>query len=93
MPDHRKSKKIWFVGGLGLGALAGILCAPKSGREARQAIVAGVDDGFERLTTFGRDARKRVSNVVESGKKLLTRKKEQVNAAMDTAKRLLKRAA
>ena len=81
------------MAGLTLGALAGVLCAPKSGRETRQAIVAGVDKGLERFTTFGRDARKRVRNVVESGKKLLTRKKEQVNAAMDTAKRLLKRAA
>jgi len=93
MPDHRKSKKVWFVAGLGLGALAGILCAPKSGRETRNAIVAGVDHGLERLTAYGRDARKRVSNVVVSGKKLLTRNKEQANAAIDKARRLLKRTA
>jgi CheY-like chemotaxis protein len=46
MLDDRKKNSGWFVAGLGLGALAGILLAPKSGRETRKAIAAGVDEGF-----------------------------------------------
>src|SRR5262245_11352715 len=79
---YRKSRTGWFVAGLGLGALAGILVAPKSGRETLNAIAAGVDHGFKNLTSFTRNARKRASNIVESGKKLVTRKKEQVNATI-----------
>jgi gas vesicle protein len=93
MLDNRKNKSAWFMAGLGLGALAGILFAPKSGCETRKAIAAGVDDGLEHLTAFGRDARERVSNIVESGKKSLTRKKEQVGAAFDTAKKFLTKTA
>jgi gas vesicle protein len=93
MLENRKNNSGWFVVGLGLGALVGILFAPQSGRETRKAIASGVDDGLEHLTAFGRDARERVSNIVESGKNLLTRKKEQVGTAIDTAKELLKRRA
>jgi gas vesicle protein len=93
MLDDRKKNSGWFVAGLGLGALAGILLAPKSGRETRKAIAAGVDDGFDHLASLGRDARERMSNIVESGRKLLTRKREQVSVAIDTAKGLLKRRA
>jgi gas vesicle protein len=93
MLDNRNNKSGWFVAGLGLGVLAGILCAPKSGRETRKAIAAGVDNGFEHLTAFGRDARERVSHIVESGKKSLTRKKEQVGAAVDTAKKFFTKTA
>jgi len=31
----------WFLAGLGLGALVGVLYAPKSGKETREDIVAG----------------------------------------------------
>jgi len=93
MPGYRKTRTGWFVAGLGLGALAGILVAPKSGRETLNAIAAGVDHGFKNLTAFTRNARKRASNIVESGKKLVTRKKEQVNATIGTAKSMLKRTA
>jgi gas vesicle protein len=93
MVDNRSNKSGWFVAGLGLGALAGILFAPKSGRETRKAIAAGVDDGLEHLTAFGRDARERASNIVDSGKKLLIRKKQQASAAIDSAKKFLTRAA
>jgi gas vesicle protein len=57
------------VVGLGLGALAGVLFAPKSGCETRKAIAVGVDHGLEHLTTFGRDIRERANNIAESGKK------------------------
>jgi gas vesicle protein len=89
MLNHRKNTSAWLIAGLGLGALAGILFAPKSGRETRKAIVAGVDDGLEHLTALGRDARKRVNNIADFGKKSLTRKKKQVGAVINAAKKIL----
>jgi gas vesicle protein len=91
MADHRTTSS-WFVVGLSVGALAAILYAPKSGRETRRAISQGVNDGVKHLTALGRDARERMNSIVESGGKLLTRKKEAVGAALHTAKVLMKKA-
>ncbi len=93
MLDNGKNKNVWFIAGLGLGALAGILYAPRSGRETRKAIATGVDEEFEHLKVLGRDTRERVSNIMDFAKKSLARKKQQATAAINSAKMLLKRAA
>ena len=92
MLNHRRNGSFWLVAGLGLGAIAGVLLAPQSGRETRKAIAAGVDDGVEQVASAGRHARKQITNMVGSGKKALARKKEQVSAAVDKVKVLLKSA-
>ncbi len=79
----------WFLAGLGLGTVAALLCAPKSGRETRKAIVAGVDAGRENLVSLGRKARQQISNVVASGKKIVTTTKRQVNAVVDAGRETL----
>jgi gas vesicle protein len=86
MSDNRIDNVGWFLGGLGLGAAVAILFAPKSGRETRTAILAGVDDGREYLASLGRDARQQVSDLVDSGRKIVAGKKRQVDAAIDAGR-------
>jgi gas vesicle protein len=93
MLNNRKNRGGWFVAGLGLGALTGILLAPQSGRATRKAIVAGVDDGIEQVASFRRQASRQMANVFVSGRKVLVHKKEQVGAAVDKVKVLLKKRA
>jgi gas vesicle protein len=93
LDTRKKSRSAWFVAGIGLGALTGILLAPQSGRETRKALAASVDDGMDRVAYIGRRARKHMTNIVESGKKELARKKEQVGTAVDAVKVFLKRVA
>jgi len=81
------------MAGLGLGALTGILLAPKSGRETRKAIATGVNDGIEHLAALGRDTRERVNNMMDFAKKSLARKKQQADAAIHAAKKALGKAA
>lgn len=38
----------WFLAGLGIGALVGVLYAPKSGKETRDDLVAGALEARER---------------------------------------------
>ncbi len=76
----------WFLAGLGLGAGVAILYAPKSGRETRKMIAAGVNEGAEHLTAMGHDARDQVSGWVESGKDFVGEKKAELNAALDKGK-------
>jgi gas vesicle protein len=81
MSDDRNNKIGWFLAGLGLGSVAAILFAPKSGRETREAIASGVDDGGEHLASLGRNAREHVADWVDSGKRMVTRKIEETGAA------------
>ena len=93
MSGHRKSKTPWFFAGLSLGVLAGVLCAPKSGRETRAAIAAGVEDGRKYIISLERDARRHISNVADSGKKILGRQKERIAAWVKRTRKTLKHAA
>ena len=68
MSEDRSSNIGWFLAGLGLGALVGILYAPKSGRETREAIGEGFDEGKDYLTARGREVRERASEWAEKGK-------------------------
>ncbi len=47
--DSKSYGLAWFLAGLGVGALVGILYAPKSGRETREDIVSGAKEGTEYL--------------------------------------------
>ena len=58
----------WFVAGLGLGALVGILYAPKSGRETREDLVASAKDGTEYVKVRAREVADQAGVLVEKGK-------------------------
>ena len=58
----------WFLAGLGLGALVGILYAPKSGRETREDLVASAKDGTEYVRVRAREAVDQAGVLVERGK-------------------------
>jgi gas vesicle protein len=58
----------WFVAGLGVGALAGILYAPKSGRETREDLLNGAKEGTEYLRNRTRHAAEQVEELVGKGK-------------------------
>jgi gas vesicle protein len=58
----------WFLAGLGVGALVGILYAPKSGRETREGLVTGAREGTEFLRERTRQAAEQVGTLVEKSK-------------------------
>jgi gas vesicle protein len=58
----------WFVAGLGVGALVGILYAPKAGRELREDLVNRTREGTEYLRARARQAAEQVGGLVEQGK-------------------------
>ncbi len=58
----------WFLAGLGLGALVGILYAPKSGRETREDLVATAKDGTEYVRVRAREVVDEAGHLVERGK-------------------------
>ena len=93
MSDRDNSSGLmWFLAGLGLGALVGVLYAPKSGQETRQALRDAADDGREYLTAKGRDVREHAGRYTERGKEVLAKQKEQFKAATDAFKQVYREA-
>jgi gas vesicle protein len=66
--ENRINGLAWFVAGLGVGALVGILYAPKSGRETREDLIKGAKEGTEYLRNRSREAADQVGDLVEKGK-------------------------
>jgi gas vesicle protein len=80
------SSIMWFLAGLGLGALVGVLYAPRSGQETRQAILDAADEGREYVRSKGQAARQTADEWVGRGKDVLNRQKEQFKAAYDAGR-------
>ncbi len=83
---------MWFLAGLGFGALLGVLYAPRPGRETRDAIKNSAQEGKEYLKTRGREARENVNQWVDRGKEVVGRQKEQFSQAAEAARQAYREA-
>ena len=84
MSDRDSSNSLmWFLAGLGFGALLGVLYAPRSGRETREAIRNTAQEGKEYIKRQGREARDTMGQWVDRGKDVIGRQKEKFSSAMD----------
>jgi gas vesicle protein len=90
MSDRDGNGFMWFLAGLGLGALVGVLYAPRSGRETRQAILDAADEGRDYLSTRGREMRDTADQWVTRGKDVLGKQKEQFKAAYEAGRQAYK---
>jgi gas vesicle protein len=69
MAEESKSYGIaWFLAGIGIGALVGVLYAPKSGKETRETIANGAREGTEYLRTRTKLAADEAAAFVDKGK-------------------------
>src|ERR1700739_921980 len=67
--DSSKGQGVaWVLAGLGVGALIGILYAPKRGRETREDLAQGAREGTEYLRARSRQAAEQVGQIVDKGK-------------------------
>ena len=84
MVEESKSYGLaWFLAGLGVGALVGILYAPKSGRETRDDLANGAREGTEYLKARTRQAAEEVSAIVDKSKEQVTEYVERGKEAVD----------
>ena len=69
MADDNGSNGLgWFLAGLGIGALVGVLYAPKSGVETRADIVSGALDAKEKAAGLAQQGLEKANTYVEQGK-------------------------
>jgi gas vesicle protein len=86
MADNAGSKISFFLVGLGIGALVGILFAPKSGEETREYLSQKADEGREYAQRKARELRERADDLVERGKSVASRQKDSISAAVDAGR-------
>jgi gas vesicle protein len=87
------SKVSYFLAGLGIGALVGILFAPKSGEETREYLTAKADEGRDYAQRKARELRERAEDLIERSKEIMDRQKEGVAAAVEAGKDAYRREA
>jgi gas vesicle protein len=87
MSDNQTGSKVtFFLVGLGIGALVGILFAPKSGEETREYLLDKADEGREYAQRKARELRDRAEDLVERGKGVAARQKESISAAVEAGR-------
>jgi gas vesicle protein len=80
------SSIIWFIAGLGLGAVAGILYAPRSGNETREAILSKAEESRHYVRERAREAREQANQWVDKSKEALNQQKEQFRSAYEAGR-------
>ena len=86
MEDNDGAKFVYFLMGLGIGALVGILFAPQAGEQTRELIAGKADEGRDYLLRKGRDVRDQASTYVDRGKEVIGQQREQLAAAIEAGK-------
>lgn len=86
MADNTGSKVSYFLVGLGVGTLLGILFAPKSGEDTREYLRDKAEEGKEYAQRKAREIRERTDELVERGKDAVRHQKDQVNTAIDAGR-------
>src|SRR6202040_321212 len=86
MSDNNSNSFLWFLAGLGLGAAAGILYAPRSGNETREVLRARAEEGREYVKNRAREAREQASQWADKGRDVVTQQKEQFRAAYEAGR-------
>ena len=93
MADNVGSKVSYFLVGMGIGALIGVLFAPKSGEETRKFLSDKADEGRDYAQKRARELRERADDLIERGKDAANRHKETISAAVEGARDAYRREA
>jgi gas vesicle protein len=58
----------WFLAGLGIGAVIGVLYAPKAGKETREDLLNGAREARDKAADLVEQGKQKASEMVEEGK-------------------------
>jgi gas vesicle protein len=76
-------KENYFLMGLGIGSLIGVLFAPKSGERTREYIAKKTREGNEHAHKKGQELRERAEDVVERSRKIVAQAGGRIATAID----------
>ena len=73
MTTNGESKFPYFLVGIGLGAIAGLLLAPRSGEETRKYLRERSTKGLDTLSQQAGKLRESAEGMVQNGKEIMSR--------------------
>jgi gas vesicle protein len=77
----------WFLAGLGIGTLVGVLYAPKAGKETREDIANSALEAKQKAAELVEQGRQKATEYVEQGRQkaneLVEQGKQQASASID----------
>jgi len=83
---------VWFLVGVSIGAIAGILYAPKSGAETRETLRRSAEDGRDYVVSGARKAREQAGEWVDRGREVLGQHKDTIVQAVQAGKQAYREA-
>jgi gas vesicle protein len=88
MNDRRSSNGVVaFVAGIGIGALIGILFAPRSGEETREYLMGGAMDAIDTVASTGQryaqNARDAVTDTTEQVRRAVNDRTDQIRRVVN----------
>ena len=86
MSENNSNSFLWFLAGLGIGAIAGVLYAPRAGDETRQALRSRAEEGREFVRERARQAREQATGWADRGREVLNQQKEQFRSAYEAGR-------
>ena len=86
MADRDSNSFLWFLAGLGVGAVVGVLYAPHSGDEMREAILSKAQEGRDKAREQARRAREQASDWVDRGSDVVNQQKERFRSAYEAGR-------
>ena len=89
--DESKGVAYFFLG-LGVGVAVGMLFAPQSGSETRGLIRNKAGESGEYLRRRSEDLRDQAGEMMERGRDVVGRQREQLSAAIDAGKQAYREA-
>jgi gas vesicle protein len=86
MSDNDGNSFVWFLAGLGVGAVVGLLYAPRSGSETREVLRSKAEEGRDYMKERARQAREQASDWVDRGRDVVNQQKDQFRAAYEAGR-------
>jgi gas vesicle protein len=83
MTERIHSTAGYFLAGLAIGSLVGIVFAPKSGEGTREFLSKKVKQGSKHARKKARELREHADDLIEGGKELVNQTKEQIATGLD----------
>jgi gas vesicle protein len=86
MAEHDGSSFLWFLAGVGIGGLVGVLYAPRPGSETRDDLRARAEQGRDYVRGRAREAREQATDWVDKGRDVVNQQKDQFRAAYEAGR-------
>ena len=87
--DNNSSSLGWFIAGLGIGALFGVLYAPKSGQETRDDLAAQARDAKEKANQYVEQGKDQLNDYVDKGRDYYEKGRTQWSQYVEKGKNTL----